>query len=305
MPRKKIKKALLLTLISTLFSFYTWAQPVSESGYFQKGNVLEGMNLSSKILGHDVAYAIYLPPGYQESTQRYPVVYLLHGFSDNETAWIQFGEVSETADRAIANREIPPMIIVMPDAKVTWYVNDVAGKDRYEDMAFREFIPFIDNNYRTRPEKEFRAVAGLSMGGYGSLIWSLHHPDMFTACAAFSAGVFTDKEVEAISDDQYNTWFGEIYRAGNSVNRLTEHWKNNSPVDLMESLPVKQIEQVRFYIDCGDDDFLFKGNSALHTIMRNRNIYHEYRVRNGSHNWHYWRTNIIEGLKFIGDRFHR
>ncbi|RPJ85976.1 MAG: esterase family protein, partial [Acidobacteria bacterium] len=86
-----------------------------------QGKVLEGLSIDSKILGREVEYAVYLPPDYDTSTRRYPVVYLLHGFTDDETGWIQFGEVYLAADRAIAAREIPPMIIVMPDGGVTWY----------------------------------------------------------------------------------------------------------------------------------------------------------------------------------------
>ena len=134
------------------------------------GKVIEKVNIQSKILNSTVNYAVYLPPGYENSIRSYPVVYLLHGFSDNETGWIQFGEVQHIVDMAISKGDIPPMIIVMPDGKVSWYINDVDGKNRYEDMIFEEFIPFIDKTYRTRAEKEFRAVSGLSMGGYGSLL---------------------------------------------------------------------------------------------------------------------------------------
>ncbi|MFW5820198.1 MAG: alpha/beta hydrolase [Bacteroidota bacterium] len=271
----------------------------------ERGTVHEGLSMESSLLDSEVNYAIYLPPGYKNSQRNYPVVYLLHGFTDNETAWIQFGEVHLTADRAIAERKIPPMIIVMPDGGVTWYINDISGKISYEDMIMEEFIPFIDENYNTRPEKEFRAVAGLSMGGYGSLIWSLHNPHVFSACAAFSAGVMTDEEIQNMEEENYNRLFKDIYVNAKGKNRLSSHWKNNSVIELVRSLPVEEIEKIRFYIDCGDDDFLYKGNSSLHIEMRNRGIDHEYRVKNGSHSWEYWRTNIIEGLQFIGESFHR
>jgi S-formylglutathione hydrolase FrmB len=197
------------------------------------------------------------------------------------------------------------MIIVMPDAKVTWYVNDYQNKNPYESMIFEEFIPFIDSTFRTRPKKEFRAVAGLSMGGYGSLIWSLHHPDMFSACAAFSAGVYTEKEIMEMKEEKYDNYYHEIYGPENMEDRLTEHWKNNSVIELMSTMEIQEIEKVRYYIDCGDDDFLFRGNSTLHITMRERGIDHEYRIREGSHEWKYWRTHITTGLKFIGKSFHR
>ncbi len=239
-----MKKSLLVLFVSFLLFSAAESQPASLSGYFPTGKVMEDLTIQSQILGYEVSYAIYLPPGYDESTQRYPVVYLLHGFSDDESAWIQFGEVAETADRGIANRDIPPMIIVMPDAKVTWYVNDKAGKNRYEDMAMREMIPYIDSHYRTRTGKQFRAVAGLSMGGYGSLMWSLHHPEMFVACAAYSPGVFTDEEIRKMPAEQYNELFGEIYGIKNDE-RITQHWQENSPVNLMNTLSPQDIEKVR------------------------------------------------------------
>jgi enterochelin esterase-like enzyme len=302
MNKRIVSFSIILIYIygNTLFS-----QTQSLPGFFPMGKVIEQVNMESKILKIAVNYAVYLPPDYEKSSRSYPVVYLLHGFSDNETAWIQFGEVQQTLDRAIANRDIPPMIIVMPDGKVSWYINDYNGKNRYEDMIFEEFIPFIDKTYRTRATKEYRAVSGLSMGGYGSLIWSLHHPEMFSACAAFSAGIFTDEEIKTMPVERYNNFYSKLFGENKAENRITEHWKKNSVLELMNSLPKEQIEKVKYYIDCGDDDFLFQGNSNLHIIMRNRNISHEFRIRDGSHNWTYWRTNLPEGLMFIGKIFHR
>lgn len=104
--------------------------------------------MKSGILGRDVNYAVYLPPDYETSGRRYPVVYLLHGYTDDESGWIQFGKVNLAADRAIAAREIPPMIIVMPDGGATFYINDCQDKVRYEDMFIQELIPHIDKTYR-------------------------------------------------------------------------------------------------------------------------------------------------------------
>lgn len=268
------------------------------------GKVLENQSMPSKILNRAVHFAVYFPPDYQYSERRYPVVYLLHGYSDKEWGWIQFGEVQQAADKTIADGTIPPMIIVMPDGKITWYINDVEGKDRYEDMIFNEFITYVDATFRTRPEKEFRGVAGLSMGGYGSLVWSLHHPETFAACAALSAGVMTDEEINNMPEEEYKSIFTNRYTSSPS-NRLTQHWYKNSVIALFSQLPDDKKKDVRYWIDCGDDDFLYKGNSTLHILLRDRNIPHEYRVRNGSHSWEYWRTGIKDALKFIGESFHR
>jgi len=270
------------------------------------GRVLEGLHLTSAVLGRDVNYAVYLPPGYESSTRRYPVVYLLHGYTDDESGWIQFGEVNLAADRAIAAREIPPMIIVMPDGGVTWYIDDYQGKVRYEDMFVREFIPHIDTTYRTRPDREFRGVSGLSMGGFGSLMLAMRHPDLFAACAAFSAAVFTDEGFAAMDQRGYDRMFGALLGSGLAGKaRLTPHFRSVNPLDLAKTVPVETLKKVRYYIDCGDDDFLFDGNALLHEVLRDRKVGNEFRSRDGGHSWVYWRTGIVDGLRFIGESFHR
>ena len=151
------------------------------AGYSQS-TVFESLSFESNKLGRKVSYSIYLPSDYNTSKRNYPVLYLLHGYTDNETNWIQMGQMKTIADRAIANEEVP-MIIVMPDAWDTWYINQYDGKVPYEDMFFEELIPYMEKTYRIRSDKESRAIAGLSMGGYGSFLYSLHHPDMFCACS--------------------------------------------------------------------------------------------------------------------------
>jgi enterochelin esterase-like enzyme len=271
------------------------------------GQVLEGLSLPSAILGRDVHYAVYLPPDYAASARRYPVVYLLHGYTDDESGWIQFGEVNLAADGAIAEREIPPMIIVMPDGGVTFYINDAAGKVRYEDMFIQELIPFIDKTYRTRADREFRGVAGLSMGGWGTLVYALRHPDVFAAGAAFSAAVWSDDDITGMKQDSWDRLPGPLFGAKGLAGkaRLTAHFREVSPLDLAKTLSEDSLKKVRYYIDCGDDDFLIRGNCALHLLLADRKIPHEFRVRDGGHTWTYWRTGIVDGLKFIGQSFHR
>jgi enterochelin esterase-like enzyme len=271
------------------------------------GQVLEGLKVPSAILGRDVAYAVYLPPDYATSTRRYPVVYLLHGYTDNESGWVQFGEVGLAADRAIGEREIPPMIIVMPDGGVTFYINDAAGKVRYEDMFVQELIPYVDKTYRTRADREFRGVAGLSMGGWGTLVYTLRHPELFAAGAAFSAAVWSDDDILGMKAEDWDKLFGPLFGATGLTgkDRLTPHYRKINPLDLARSLPEDSLKKVRYYIDCGDDDFLIGGNCALHLVLAGRKIPHEFRVRDGGHTWAYWRTGIVDGLKFIGESFRR
>ncbi len=203
-----------------------------------QGQVLEGLKMRSSVLGRDVNYAVYLPPDYRISTRRYPVVYLLHGYTDDESGWVQFGEIGPIADRAIAERKIPPMIIVMPDGGVAWYINDHLGKVRYEDMFVGEFIPHVDAAYRTRPKREFRGISGLSMGGWGALVHALRHPDLFAACAAFSAGIWTDDELIDRKQADFDRYFGPVLGPGLiGKDRLTPHLRAHDPLDLAKSLP--------------------------------------------------------------------
>src|SRR5258705_8851093 len=163
-----------------LFHFAT-AQPM--------GKVIEEKTVKSTILNKPVKYTIYLPADYDRSERSYPVVYLLHGYSDDQTGWLQFGEINRYADKAIADGIIPPMIIVMPNGDSSFYINSYDGKEMYEDFFIKEFMPSIEKTYRIKAEKKYRGVAGLSMGGYGSLIYALKYPQLFAAAAPLSAAV--------------------------------------------------------------------------------------------------------------------
>ena len=290
--------------IIALFSFILLS--IADAQCISHGKVLESLKMESNIMGKPVKYTIYLPPDYETSQRRYPVVYLLHGFSDNDMGWIQFGEANRTADVGIASGEIPPMIIVMPDGGVTWYTNDYKGKEPWADMFIKEFIPYIDATYRTRPKKEFRGISGLSMGGYGALQTAMRNPDTFAACAAFSSGVFTKEEITNLDDDSYQRYFKNIFGKDlKGEDRYNKQWQAFDPLTLLNSVPFEKLKSIRWYLDCGDDDFLYRGNSALHVRMRNMKLPHEYRVRNGSHSWSYWRSGLKDALAFIGISFHR
>jgi len=269
------------------------------------GVVKEGLTMDSEILGKKVRYTIYLPFDYESSTRFYPVVYLLHGYTDNDMAWIQFGEANLIVDEAIANREIPSMIIVTPDAGDSWYINNYSGSVRYEDFFFQEFIPYIESHYRIRQERNYRGIAGLSMGGFGTLVYAMRHPDQFVACAALSAAVNTTEEFVAMDEHAWSRWPTTIYGPGSGKARITEHLLSYHPIHIVESDDAEKIKSVRIYLDCGDDDYLTIGNAMVHVALTKKQIPHEYRVRDGKHSWSYWRSGLVDALKFIGTSFHR
>ena len=169
-----MKNLFLSTLILSLLSFSSMAQT---------GKVYENLTVKSDILKMDRKFAVYLPPGYETSEREYPVLYLLHGAGDDHTGWVQFGEVLHIADKAILEGNATAMIVVMPDANTgqRGYFNSIKGDWRYEDFFFQEFMPFVENEYRIRKDKRYRAIAGLSMGGGGTFVYALRHPELFSS----------------------------------------------------------------------------------------------------------------------------
>jgi S-formylglutathione hydrolase FrmB len=271
-----------------------------------QGILRESLKIKSAILGKEVEFSLYLPPEYQQSERRYPVLYLLHGYTDDETGWVQFGEVKAIADQSIAKGELTSTIIAMPDAGVSWYVNSADGKVKFEDFMVKEFIPYIDATYKTRATKQFRAVAGLSMGGMGTCIMAMKHPDLFSAAAPLSAAVWPEDEIENMSDDRWAGALGPPFgKELKGKDRLTDHFKSYSPLHMVLNGNADELKKVKYYIDCGDKDFLIKGNMALHAALIDKKIPHEFRVREGAHDWIYWRTALPEVFKFITKEFHR
>lgn len=272
----------------------------------QGGIVKESLTVESEVLGKEVAYSVYLPAGYDSSVRSYPVLYLLHGFTDDETGWIQFGEVQNIADREIQHVEVAPMIIVMPDAGLTWYVNNHDGSVKYEDFFFNEFMQHVEKKFRIRAEKQFRAVAGLSMGGYGSLLYAMKYPDKFAAAAPLSAGVSTDSSIANMSMENWNNVYGLPFGKDlEDEKRLTDHYMQNSVLNIVKNGKAEELRKVSYFIDCGDDDFLIKGNMELHAALLDKEVPHEFRVRDGGHTWTYWRNALPEVLKFVSESFHR
>ncbi len=264
---------------------------------------MDNLSLKSKLLKGNRKYAIYLPPDYETSQRTYPVMYLLHGAGDDQTGWVQFGEVLNITDKAIREGTATPMIIVMPDANTgqRGYFNDIRGDWPYEDFFFNEFMPYIEKTYRIKADKRYRAVAGLSMGGGGSFMYALRHPELFSSACPLSAAT------GPLSLEQTKAY---VERIGNRPVTATDaeieaYYKRHSALELINNMPDDQKKAVRWYIDCGDDDFLYEGNALVHIAMRKKDIPHEYRVRDGGHNWTYWRTALPTVLEFVSDAFHQ
>ena len=267
----------------------------------QTGKVYDNLSFNSEILKMERKFAVYLPPSYDTSERDYPVLYLLHGAGDDHTGWVQFGEVLHIADKAILEGSATEMIVVMPDANTgqRGYFNSIKGDWLYEDFFFQELLPYVEKQYRIKSEKRYRAIAGLSMGGGGSFVYALRHPELFSSACPLSAycGPLNMEDMSR-------------YKTQEGMNNVTDaeleaYYKKHSVLYMVKNLPEDQKKSVRWFIDCGDDDFLYEGNSLVHIEMRKKEIPHEYRVRNGGHTWAYWRESLPNVLSFVSDAFHQ
>lgn len=253
--------------------------------FAQEGTVCDTLSVHSAILNMDRNYAVYLPPGYQTSQRSYPVLYLLHGGGVNHTGWVQQGEIQYIADKAIKEGMASPMIIVMPDA-YTQRRGYFQNKEnwRYEDFFFKEFIPQIEQAYRIRKGKHFRAISGFSIGGKAAFTYALHHPEMFASSCPLSAATSAANKEGSRENNQYIP-------------------DENNVISLVQAMPDSLKKAIRWYIDCGDDDFLYESNSLVRVAMLKAGISSEFRVRDGGHNWAYWRSAMPTVLEFISAGF--
>ena len=256
---------------------------------------IRACSVHSEILGTDVPYNVYLPAGFDCCRQEaYPIVYLLHGLSDDHTAWDVRGHVKDVADKAIASMAAEEMVIVMPCAGGPDVHNTLNGyfnvpERRYEDFFFRELIPTAEVRFNAGGEKSRRAVMGLSMGGGGSTVYCQRHPDMFSSCYAMSPWL----------DNQAD----EVGQAGSSdkLAVVCQSVHDHSAIDFVEKADeatLAKLRGVRWFIDCGDDDFLLHLSMKFYSDMRERKVPAELRVRDGAHRWNYWNTALTTALPF-------
>ncbi|MBQ2126407.1 MAG: prolyl oligopeptidase family serine peptidase [Bacteroidaceae bacterium] len=250
--------------------------------------------LHSEILGCTKKYCIYLPQGYGNEAATFPVLYLLHGLTDTHTAWRDKGMVGDIATKLFSEGKAREMVIVMPDAGTTYdgYFN--CDGWRYEDFFFQELIPHIESSYRVVPDKEHRAIAGLSMGGGGTTWYAINHSNMFSSAYAMSAlmGLVNGTWITHNPDSRRRA-FMESAVANNNITAVENATKEQCA----------QIASVRWFIDVGDDDFLFDNNMEFVKAMRSRHIPYQLRVREGGHTWRYWQEALHIALPFVSESF--
>ena len=250
--------------------------------------------VKSEILGAVKKYCIYLPAGYGDEGKEFPVLYLLHGLTDTNTAWRDKGNVQVIATEVFASGKAQEMIIVMPDAGTTYdgYFN--TSDWRYEDFFFQEFIPHIEKEYRIISDKGHRAIAGLSMGGGGTTGYAIRHSEMFSSAYAMSAlmGMVENSWISKDSSDRRAVFM-----------RSAVEYNNISAIKEADEEQLKAIASVRWFIDVGDDDFLFDNNVEFVSAMREKRLRYQLRVRDGGHTWQYWQEALRMALPFVSEGF--
>ncbi len=284
-----------LQLIVVLgFAFSVHAQQAKQK--IEQPKTVENYRLNSKLMAREMPYRVVLPVNYKNSNEKtiYSVVYLLHGLTGHFDNWTDKTKLVEYAAKY-------NYIIVMPEGNDGWYTDSESVPiDRYETYISQELIPEIDKKFRTAPDKKHRAVAGLSMGGYGSIKFGLKNPEMFSLVGSFSgalgAASWTEKDLGTR---------GFIAKSILSVYGSTdsETRKQNDIFKLVREMPADKIKNLPFvYLDCGTEDFLINNNRDFVNLLLEKKIKHEFRQLPGAHDWKFWDAQVQEFLE-LSEKF--
>jgi S-formylglutathione hydrolase FrmB len=235
------------------------------------------------------SYAVYLPDGYETSNLKYPVLYLLHGHNQDLYAWVNFGHIQPTADALIARGEMPPSIIVMPDAGASWYVD---RKEKMETAVIHDLLGDVQHTFRVIEARNGRVIAGLSMGGYGALRFVLEYPEMFAAAGLLSPAIYDTEPPQGSGARRAGVFGAPEFDA--------QVWKDLNYPALWDAFLAKKIA-VPMYINSGDDDDFFIEAEAtrLYSLLRKNGQPAELRIVDGAHRWPVWESTIGDAMRYV------
>jgi enterochelin esterase-like enzyme len=226
---------------------------------------MELQSYESQTTGAVETYSVYLPPQYDATDRRYPVLYLLHGWPYRDANWDTLG-ADELADQMIADGALPPFIIVMPWATEAMYVGTSGGANSFEAQVIQDLIPQVEATYRAWSQREGRAIGGISRGGVWSLEIAFYHADMFAVVGAHSPAL-------------------ELNRAPPTYD----------PFYLLDR---PRVDALRIYLDAGDTDWAYKRTAAFHTALDSVGLDHVFVVHPGGHAAALWAASLGEYLAF-------
>ena len=261
---------------------------------------IECRSTHSQILRRAVRYCAILPPSYDASkTRRYPVLYFLHGLGANEQMLVSSGGWNLIED-LWEQKRLGEFLIVTPDADTSFYINSYDGRERYEDFFIREFLPFIERAYRTRPGRLYRGISGMSMGGYGALHLAFRHPELFTSVSASSAALLGKLPDVKFANPRESSLLRVLAVFGTPPNAA--FWERNDPITLARTA---RLAGLKIYFDCGtEDDYGFeKGAQTLHNALASGGVPHEFHLYPGGHDWRYFAAHLPATLEFHSRAF--
>jgi S-formylglutathione hydrolase FrmB len=253
-------------------------------------------SIKSRILNQTVHYCVMLPVGYDNATakppaKQYPVLYYLHGLSDNEQTLFRSGGWNLIEDLR-QQHKIGDFLIVAPEGKATFYINSADKKVLYGDFFLHEFMPFIEKKYRVRRDRKSRAISGVSMGGYGAMRFAFAHPELFGSVSAQSAALVSQP---SHPENSFGRFLGSVF--GNPID--VPHWKQNDPLTLAQQNRAR-LKNLAIYFNCGrNDEYGFEnGAEALHRQLQLGSIRHTYHLYPGNHGVAYFLSHLDEVMEF-------
>jgi enterochelin esterase-like enzyme len=265
---------------------------------------VEWGNVDSKLLNRQVRYGTYLPPGYadpENAKTRYPVVFFLHGLFEGASGWMSRGGAA-LFDTAIKEKKLPPLILIVPDAGMSFYSDTLDGKKPYARFFIEELVPLADQKYRTTARREERVVAGSSMGGFGALRFALKHPELFSAVIAHSPAILWETPADVSPRGQ--RVMSMLQDQGDLANLFGDPidldlWKASNPLSMAETCDLKP--GVDIYVDCGESDSYGFDETcrSFDAVLTKRNIPHEFAIRPGGHGWNFMRSAFPYSVAFL------
>lgn len=251
-----------------------------------KAAKIDTLQVFSPSMNKNIKTCVITPDDYKKSNKKFPVVYLLHGYSGNYGSWAKdFKAVGKQVDQY-------GFIVIGVDGNFSsWYFDSpIDPTFKYETYVIKELVPFVDKNYKTIASREGRAISGLSMGGHGALYLSFRHQDVFGAAGSMSGGV----DIRPFPEN----W--DIKKRLGTLSEFPENWEKNTVTNMLELVKDNKLKLI---IDCGVDDFFMDVNRELHNKMLALKINHDYIERPGKHNIEYWENSLKFQLLFFDNFF--
>ena len=280
-----------------------WLSPALIAPASAAGRVETRQAAPSQALGRPIPYAAYLPEAASHTPdgRRFPVLYLLHGRGDSEMAWLDNGNIAATLDRKIAAGELQPLIVVMPMAANSWYVDDARnGPDSYGPMAealTRDLVAAVDTRYPTAACRQARGVGGLSMGGFGAMVYAFGRPDLYAAAFSLSGSLFSDQPHDiAARKSRYAHMFGGVYGEPFDEARF-KSWNAFSKL----AGAGEAAKKVSVWLAAGDEDFssILGGTVRFHQELLQHGVSSELRILDGAHTWSLWSAAVDPALSWL------